>query len=233
MWLSGRLAFSALVMLVTVPASAAAQQCLGLSNSARGYLTYGFEGTDGATGEGLSLGLRFGTGSVQLQRRSLEPVNLVDEMETLQGLGAVPITKQLPLCATVGLGWTGYDDDRVDVFGADADGNFIQRGTAAGPYNRLQVPVGVALGKELQIGSKFAVGGFVNPSLVYEFEKYESFNGSTEQRSGIGLGFTTGLSMSYSRLMLRSTLTSLSSRSYTLNGFNNFPFLSVQLGVKF
>lgn len=233
MRLSGRLILGAVAWTLTLSASAAAQQCLGLSNSARGYFAYGFEGTDGASGEGFTLGLRLGGGSVQLQRRTLEPVNLVDDMETLQGLGAVPVLKQLPLCATAGLGWTGYDDDRVNVFGTDAEGNLIQRGTAAGPYLKLQVPVGLALGKELELSSKFAVGGFVNPSLVYEYEKYESFNGNTETRSGVGLGFTTGLTMSYSRVMLRSTLTSLSSHNYTLNGYNNFPFLSVQLGVKF
>ena len=232
MRLSGRLALCVLTFVSTAT-TAAAQQCLGLSDSARGYFAYGFEGTDGATGEGFTLGLRLGTSSVQLQRRSLEQVNLVDEMETLQGLAAVPINKRLPLCATAGLAWTGYDDDRVTVFGTDAEGNFIQRGLAAGPYTRLQAPVGVALGKELQLASKFAVGGFVNPSLVYEFEKYESFSGATDQRSGVGLGFTAGLSMSYSRVMLRTTLSSLSSHNYTLNGFNNFPFLALQLGVKF
>jgi hypothetical protein len=233
MRLSGRLILSAIAMTLVLSAHAAAQQCLGLSNSARGYFTYGFEGTDGASGDGFTLGLRFGNGSVQLQRRTLEPVNLVDDMETLQGLGAVPVTKTLPLCATLGLGWTGYDDDRINGSGTDVEGNLIQRGTAAGPYTRIQAPLGVALGKELQIGSKFAVGGFVNPSLVYEFERYESFTGTREERSSLNLGFTAGLSMSYSRIMLRSALSSLSSHNYTLNGYNNFPFLSLQLGVKF
>jgi hypothetical protein len=233
MQLSGRTILCAVLSVVTLTAQAAAQQCLGLSNSGRGYFAYGIEGTDGATGEGFTLGLRFGKGSVQLSRRSLEQVNLVEEMETLQGLGAVPISTRLPLCVTAGLVWTGYDDDRVHELGVDAQGNFITRGMAAGPYLRLQAPVGVTLGKEIQIGSKLAVGGFVNPSLVYEFEKYESFTGSTDERSSVNIGFTTGLSLSYSRLMLRSTLTSLSSHNYTLNGFNNFPFLSVQLGVKF
>jgi hypothetical protein len=230
---SGWFALCALMLTLTLAANAAAQECQGLSNSGRGYFAYGFEGTDGATGEGFTLGLRFPSAGIQLQRRSLEQVNLVDEMETLQGLASFPVIKSLPLCVTAGLGWTGYDDDRVNVFGTDAEGNFIQRGTAAGPYMRLQAPVGVSLGKELRLGSKFAVGGFVNPSLVYEFEKYESFSGATDKRSGIGLGFTTGLSVSYSRLLLRSTMSSLSSRTYTLNGFNNFAFLSVQLGVKF
>ena len=233
MRLSGRLTLCALALVLSAVTNAAAQQCLGLSDSARGYFAYGFEGTDGATGEGFTLGLRLGTSSMQLQRRSLEQVNLVDEMETLQGLAAVPVSKSFPLCATAGLAWTGYDDDRVNVFGTDAEGNFIQRGLAAGPYTRLQAPVGVALGKELQLGNKFAVGGFVNPSLVYEFEKYESFSGATDERSGVGLGLTAGLSLSYSRVLLRSTLSSLSSHNYTLNGFNNFPFLSLQLGVKF
>lgn len=214
-------------------AQAAAQQCLGLSDSGRGYFAYGIEGTDGATGEGFTLGLRLGKGSVQLSRRSLEEVNLVEEMETLHGLGAVPVGTRLPLCVTAGLVWTGYDDDRVDELGVDAQGKFITRGTAAGPYLRFQAPVGLSLGKEIQLGSKLALGGFVNPSLVYEFERYESFTGSTDQRSSINIGLTTGLSMSYSRIMLRSTLSSLSSHNYTLNGFNNFPFLSVQLGVKF
>ncbi len=230
---SGRVVFTALALTVLVAANAAAQECQGLSNSARGYFSYGFEGTDGASGEGFSLGLRFGAGSMQLQRRSLEQVNLVEEMESLQGVAAFPLMKRLPLCATAGVTWTGYDDDRINIAGNDAEGKLIQREMAAGQYLRVQVPVGISLGKELQLGSKFAVGGFVNPSLVYEFEKYESFNGATAERGGVGLGFTAGLSVSYSRLLLRSTLSSLSSHNYTLNGFNNFPFLSLQLGVKF
>jgi hypothetical protein len=154
-------------------------------------------------------------------------------METLQGLAAASVMKSLPLCATAGLAWTGYDDDRVNVFGTDAEGNFIERGTAAGPYLRLQLPIGLALGKELKFGGKLAAGGFVNPSLVYEYEKYDSFTGATDERSSVNLGFATGVSLSYGRVLLRSTLSSLSSHSYTLNGYRNFPFLSVQLGVKF
>ena len=230
---SARMATTALVCTLALSARAAAQECLGLSAENKGYFSYGVEGTDGASGEGFTLGLRVGSGSVQLLRRTLEPVNLVDDMETVQGIVAVPLRVRLPLCVTAGFGWTGYDDDRVNVFGNDEEGNLIQRGTAAGPYLRLQAPVGVALGRELRLSSKIAVGGFVNPALVYEYEKYESFNGDTVTRGGLGLGITTGVSASYGRLMLRSTLSSLSSRNYTLNGYNNFPFLSLQLGVKF
>ena len=230
---SARLATTALTLTLVCSAPAAAQQCVGLSSETKGYFSYGFEGTDGATGDGFALGLRVGNSSVHLQRRELEPVNLIDEMETLQGVVAVPLKTRLPLCITAGLGWTGYDDDRVNVFGQDADGNLIQRGSAAGPYLRLQTPVGISLGRELQLSSRIAVGGFVNPALVFEYEKYESFDGSTHQRNGLGLGITTGVSASYRRVMLRSTLSSLSSHNYTLNGYNNFPFLSVQLGVRF
>lgn len=228
-----KLTLATLTLSLALAAPATAQQCLGLSATTRGYVTYGVEGTDGATGKGSTLGLRFGTGMIQLQHRELEPADLIDEMQTLQTLGAFPVRQALPLCVTGAFAWTGYDDDRINSWGADAEGNLIQRGTAAGPYLRIQAPVGVALGKELTVSSRFAVGGFVNPTLVYEYEKYESFDGGTVSRDGIGLGFTTGLSMSFRRLLLRSTLSSLSSRNYTLNGFNNFPFLSVQMGVKF
>jgi hypothetical protein len=230
---SAQLATTALALVVVFAAPAAAQECVGLSRETKGYFSYGFEGTDGATGQGFALGLRVGSSSVHLQRRSLEPVSLIDDMQTVQGVVAVPLKTSLPLCVTGGLTWTGYDDDRANVFGQDEEGNAIQRATAAGPYLRLQTPAGVSLGRELRVSRKIAVGGFVNPSLVYEYERYESFNGNTMKRHGVGLGITTGVSASYGRFMLRSILSSLSSHNYTLNGYNNFPVLSVQLGVRF
>jgi hypothetical protein len=230
---SAQLVTTALALTLVFTARAAAQQCLGMSHDTRGYFSYGVEGTDGASGEGFTIGLRVGSASVHLQRRTLEPASLVDDMETVQGVAAVPLRTALPLCLTAGLGRTGYDDDRVNVFGQDEEGNLIQRGTAAGPYLRLQAPAGIALGRELRLSNRIAVGGFINPALVYEYERYESFNGATATRGGVGLGITTGVSASYGRLMLRSTLSSLSSHNYTLNGYNNFPFLSLQLGVRF
>ena len=224
---------ASITLVITAAVPAAAQQCLGLSSITRGYFAYGVEGTDGATGDGFTLGLRFGERGVQLQRRTLEPVTLLDDMETVQAVGAAPITKQLPLCVTAGFGWTGYDDDRIQSWGSDPNGGFIQRVTSAGPYRRLQAPVGIAFGKEVRFGSKFAAGGFVNPSLVYEHEKYESSRSEIITRGGVGLGFTAGASLSYNRLMLRSALSSLSAHNYTLNGFHNFPHLSLQLGVRF
>ena len=230
---SARLATTALALTVVLSAPAAAQECVGLAPDAKGYIAYGLEGTDGASGDGFSVGVRVRGVGLHLQRRTLEPVNLVDDMQTVQAMVAVPLKTRLPLCVTAGFGWTGYDDDRVDIFGNDADGNLIERGTAAGPYLRLQTPVGVSLGRELRIGKKLGLGGFVNPALVYEYEKYESFDATTVKRDGLGLGITTGGSASYGRVMLRATLASLSSHNYTLNGYNNFPFFSAQLGVRF
>lgn len=230
---SARLATTALALTLVFSARASAQECVGLTPDTKGYFAYGLEGTDGASGDGFSLGVRLGRLGLHLQSRTLEPVSLVDDMETVQGMVAVPLRTRLALCPTAGFGWTGYDDDRVDVFGNDAQGNAIQRGAAAGPYLRLQVPAGVSLGRVLRVGRKLALGGFVNPALVYEYERYESFDASTVTRDGLGLGITTGGSVSYGRVLLRSTLSSLSSHNYTLNGYNNFPFLSVQLGVKF
>lgn len=230
---SARLTAMVLALTGVCAARGFGQECVGLSPDSKGYFAYGLEGTDGASGQGLALGLRLGSSGLHLQRRTLEPGNLVDDMQTVQGVAAVALKTRLPLCVTVGLGWTGYDDDRVDVFGNDAQGNVIQRERAAGAYLRLQAPLGISLGRELHVSQHIAVGGFINPALVYEYERYESFNGSTVTRDGAGLGITTGASVTYRRILLRSTLSSLSSHNYTLNGYNNFPFLSLQVGVTF
>jgi hypothetical protein len=214
---------------------AIAQECLGLSATSRGYFSYGFEGTDGATGEGFTVGVRLGQGALQLQRRTLEPVSVVDDIESVNAQVAWPVTKKLPICVVAGLAWTGYDTDRINSWSTDIEGNVVQSGTAGGPYLRLRVPLGISIGKELKLTKRFSVGGFLNNSLLYDYERFDSAVMDRElKRNGFGVAATGGLSLNYSRLMLRPTFTHFT----TLNGksfdeYNDFPFLSIQLGVRF
>lgn len=230
--------YSASLLIIALFASAGpamAQECLGLSSTSRGYFSYGFEGTDGATGEGFTLGVRLGQGAVQLQRRTLEPASVVDDIESLNAQIAWPITKKLPLCVVTGLAWTGYDTDRINMWSTDGNGNVVQSGTEGGPYLQLRVPLGVSIGKELKLSKRFSVGGFLNNSLLYDYERFDSVSQDRElTRNGFGVAATAGLSLNYSRIMLRPTFTHFS----TLNGrsfdeYNDFPFLSIQLGVRF
>src|SRR5687767_7899501 len=101
-----------------VVGNAAAQECLGISPGTRAYASYGVEGTDGITGQALTVGFRASDFTVQLHGRLMEPNALVltpgggksaRDMKTVQLQLAYPITKKLPLCVFGGLGWTNYD----------------------------------------------------------------------------------------------------------------------------
>ena len=225
---------SALVLVVGVTTTAAAQECVGIPQDTRGYFSYGMEGTDGATGEGFTVGVRLGQGLLQVQRGTLEPVTVVDDIESLHLQGAYPISKKLPVCLTAGFGWTGYDTDRINGWSTDGQGNITHDGTAGGPYLRLRMPVGISLGKEFKVSENTSAVGFVSNSLLYDFERYERPSFGREQRHAFGVAAAVGVTLNYRRIMLRSSLSNFT----TLNGnsvdqYNDFPFMSLQLGIKF
>ena len=227
------LAFAAAVMLVSAT-QVAAQECIGISSTARGYFTYGLEGTDGATGEGFTLGVRVGSGSLQLQRRTLEPSSVIDDIESLQAQVAVPVAKKVPVCIVAGIGWTGYDTGEIFSWSTDGDGNTTQSGRAGGPYMQLRVPVGIAVGKEFKFTQRLAFAPFLSNSFMYDYERFESVQlGRNMHEHGVGMVSAVGFSLSYGRFMLRPSLTNTADLNGSFDRYNDFPFLSVQLGLKF
>jgi hypothetical protein len=221
-------------LILGAAAQAAAQECIGISPTARGYFAYGVEGTDGATGEGFTLGVRIGQAGLQLHRRTLEPVSVADDIESLHAQVAVPLSKKVPLCAIGGIGWTGYDTDRIFSWGTDVDGNTVQTGTAGGPYLQLRAPIGLAIGKELKVTERFRVAGFVSNSVVYDFERVDSHEaGRRLERHSLGFAANLGLSLNYGRIMLRPSLYHFTTLRQSYDQYNDFPFASLQLGVRF
>lgn len=229
-----RIAALAFGLAITISAEAAGQECLGISPGTRGYASFGLEGTDAVTGHAATVGLRLRDVTVQLHGRRLDQgsgsrpdfANSVDHVKTLQLQLAYPITRKVPLCVFGGLGWTGYTLQRVISLPGEPQQNMV------GGYHHLRVPIGISLGKEFQLTENLRLSTFAQNAVMYEFEKY-----SPEQRdfnhNTLGIGMTAGLGLSYGHLMLRSTISNYKAFSDGVGLYNDFPFMSLQLGVKF
>jgi hypothetical protein len=221
--------------LLTAPA-AHAQACVGLPAGGRGQLTYGFEGTDGATGEGLGFAYHTPRAALLVHRRSLEAFTLVDEVRSLDTQGSVPVLRTaVPVCLTLGAGWTGYDNERLESRSSSGrDPGFVtERHRVGGPYRRFRFPVGIAAGREFRPGTGVSLTPFVAPSLVYETESYRPENGTPQERSRLGAGASGGLTLAAGWLVVRSTVSHTATHDRALTGRNNFPTLSVHAGVRF
>lgn len=227
-----RIAALAFGMAVTMSAEVAAQECIGISAGSRGYVSYGVEGTDGVTGEALTVGLRLRDFNVQLHGRSMDPggytfsSGVAGRMRTVQAQISYPLTDKLPLCLFAGLGWTNYKLERSGLFGG------TEPQTESGPFTQLQIPVGISLGKELRLTNNLRVSGFVQNSVLYQFERYESNIGNPDHNT-LGLGMTLGAGISYGPIMLRSTISNHKTLQNSVGLYSDFPYMSLQVGVKF
>lgn len=222
--------------LLFLPAFASAQECVGLPSGARGILTYGFEGTDGATGQGLGFAYQTQRGAMILQHRWLGDFTLVDEMRTtdLQVSARAP-SVALPVCFTAGLQWTSYDNDRREgeSWRADNPGYRTRMIREGGLYQRARIPAGIAIGHEFRLTESVAITPYLAPGLVYERERYDPEPGSRQIRHTIGWRADGGVTASIGWLVLRSTLRETRTRDYALSSQHNFLELTVQAGVRF
>jgi hypothetical protein len=230
---SRRIATLALGLAVTMSAEATAQECLGITAGSRGYFSYGVEGTDGATGETFTVGLRLQDFTMQFQKRTLKPSLMVDDLDRTELQVAYPLARKIPLCIVGGFSWSAYDTDQVFGWGTDENGNTTTHGRAGGPYSQLRVPIGISLGKEFTLTEKFRVATFVQNSVLFEAESGEAFDGTRIHQKTLGLGVTAGLNASYGRLLLRSTISNTRMLDSSLGFYNDYPYMSLQLGVKF
>lgn len=223
-----KIAALAFGMAVTISAEAAAQECLGITAGSRGYASYGVEGTDGVTGQAATVGLRLSDFNVQLHARVMDPggrtfsSGVNGRMHTVELQVARPITKKLPLCLFSGLGWTGYD---LEHFSAGE--------TSSGGYTQLRVPLGISLGKEFKLTENLGVSTFVQNAALYQFERFDPSDVRASSQSTLGIGMTAGLGLTYGRLMLRSTISNYKTLSSPVGLYNDFPYMSLQVGVKF
>lgn len=220
--------------LLAAASSALAQACVGLP-SGRGLLAVGFEGTDGATGEGLTFAYQAPRVSVLLQRRSLDGFTLVDDLRTSEVQVSTPLPA-LPVCLVAGARWTAYDNDRHEGQSwSAADPRYrTERYRMGGPYRRMRVPVGVGLGREFRLGEGVSLVPFIQPALVWEHERYAPEQDGPEQtRSAWGLGGSGGVTAAFGWLVVRTAVTHAATHDRALSSQNNWPELSAQVGVRF
>lgn len=223
------------VALAVAPAGALAQECVGLPQGGRGLLAVGFEGTDGATGLGLSFAYQTPRGGVLLQQRSLEDWTIVDDLRTGEAQLNVRLpASSVPVCVTVGTQRSAYDTDRLESESWDGrePGYKTERHRLGGPYRRLRVPLGVSVGREFRLRT-LSVTPFVAPAAVFERERIVPETGSEQRRSGWGWAMSGGFTAAVDWLVLRSSVSHTATHDYALSGKHNGPVLSVHAGVRF
>lgn len=221
--------------LCLVAAPTAAQQCAGIPSGGHGFLTYGFEGTDGATGDGISFAYRTSHGALLVQRRSLDGFTLVDDLGSVEAQTSFRVpTARLPLCLVAGVNWTAYDNEREESrsWTAGDPGYVIERHRIGGPYHRLQIPVGVGIGEEFQLGA-VSLTPFFAPALVYETETYRPEDAAEQERRDWGWGAKGGVAATVGWLVVRTTVSHTATHEYALSSQHNFPMLSLHVGVGF
>jgi hypothetical protein len=213
--------------------AAAAQQCVGIPSQGNGFLTYGFEGTDGATGDGVSFAYGTPNAAVLLQRRSMDGFTLVDDLASTEAQLSIRLPAiGLPVCLVAGGQWTAYDNEREQSRSWTDPGYVDQRNRIGGPYERVRVPVGISAGEEFRVG-RVALAPFVTPTLVYESETYRPFDGGAQRRTDWGYGVSGGVTATVGWLVVRPTLSHVSTHEYALSSQHNWPIASLQLGVRF
>lgn len=230
-----RLSTSASVLaLLGVALPAAAQECVGLP-SGRGILSLGFEGTDGATGQGVSFAWQTPGASLQLQHRSLDAFAQDDEISTSEVQGAVRIPRiRLPLCITAGAQWTDYEySQHAGSSWSNTDATRTESYRVLGGYQRLRVPVGISLGRELNVGRGVSLVPHLQATAVLEHERLTPAGAAPQTRLGVGWGVNTGLAVAKDWLVVRANLGHTSTYDRALSSRNNFPGVSLHLGVRF
>lgn len=228
--------FLAALAVLIVPSVASAQECVGLPGGGRGVLTYGFEGTDGATGQGLGFAFQTQRAAIILQHRWLDDVSLLDTRRTTDvQVSMRPSSLRMPVCVTGGLQWTSYDSDRVvsQRWNSDDPAYSTMQLRVGGPYQRARIPVGLAFGREFELGGSVSVTPFLAPGLVYEHETYRPETGSKQVRRTLGWRADGGITGRIGWLVFRSIVRQTRTQDYTLSSQHNFMELTVQAGVRF
>jgi hypothetical protein len=212
-----------------------AQECVGLPGG-RGTLSFGLEGTDGASGPGVAFSYQTPGTSLQLQHRSLDAFAQDDEISTSEVQTAVRLARfRLPVCVTAGAQWTDYDyTSHESTEWSQTDPEYrIERHRIGGGYQRLRVPVGISLGREFNVGRGISLVPYIQPTVVFERERLTPAGDAPQTRMGMGLGLNTGLAVAKDWFVLRANLTHTSAYERALSPRNNFAGLSVHAGVRF
>lgn len=225
----------ALALLLAIPAAASAQRCLGLPGD-DGSFTYGFEGTDGAEGEGFALSVRKGALAAGIARSSLEMFTFAEPARTWELRGSVALKEGgIDVCAVTGARTTGYLVDRHFSTRRDPDtGHDLEEHRVEGEYARLRVPLGLGFGGEFRVRDGLGVIPFLTTDLLYQQERLESSSEQTRRtRSNVTVGGSAGLTLRAHRFLLRTVVHHVLAPDETLSGRTTFPGISAHLGISF
>lgn len=229
-------ASASVLALLGAARPAAAQECVGLP-SGRGVLSLGVEGTDGASGQGVAFAYQTPNASLQLQHRSLDAFAQDDEISTSEVQAAVRLRRaRLPICITAGAQWTDYEysEHAGSGYSQTEPGVRTDSYRVIGGYQRLRVPVGVSVGREFDLGRGWSVVPYLQGTVVWERERMAFASGFPPQkRLGLGWGVNGGLAVAKDWLVVRASLTHTETFERALSSRNNFPGVSLHLGVRF
>jgi hypothetical protein len=226
-----------LALAVAAAQTVSAQECIGLPSQGRGTLTYGFEGTDGATGSGLAFAFHGKTSAIVVEHQSLDGFTMVDRMRTLSVLASRRLPAGgVPKCLVAGANWTSYSNDRNErsSWYANDPGYITERIRIGGGYRRLRVPAGVAFGKAYDVRGRFSIIPHFAGTLVGEYEENDSTDTQpARSRFSPGIGLEGGITFATSWLVIRSTVSHTRTHAYALSSRHNYPELALHAGVIF
>lgn len=228
-----RISASASVLaLLGLALPAGAQECVGLP-SGRGILSLGLEGTDGASGPGVSFAYQTPGASLQLGHRSLDAFAQDDEISETEAQAAVRLPRvRLPLCVTAGAQWTDYEYS--EHAGTQYNpGMRTESYRVLGGYQRLRVPVGLSVGREFNVGRGVSLVPYLQGSVVWERERLTPAGDPAQTRLGLGWGANAGVAIAKDWFVVRANLGHVETHDRTLSNRNNFAGLSVHFGVRF
>lgn len=227
-------AFAILASTLLISAPAAAQSCFGMPAGA-GVFSWGFRGTDGATGTGFLVGTEREGFGVMGGLASMEMWAYGDEAR----LAELRVSRRhtpgpVAVCTFTGFERTSYTIDRHFMTRYDPDlDETIEHHRIEGEFARIRLPVGMAVGREFRQGRTLGVIPHVAAALIYEHERVIAPEGGATRRGILALGATAGLTVRVGSVFVRSTLEHLTTHDNALSGRNNFPVLSLDLGVIF
>lgn len=226
---------AAVLAVLGAPLPAAAQECVGLPGG-RGVLSLGLEGTDGASGPGVSFAYQTPGASLQLQHRSLDAFAQDDEISSSEVQTAVRLPRfRLPLCVTAGAEWTDYEysEHEGTLYTGSGPGIRTESYRVVGGYQRLRVPVGLGVGREFNLGRGVSLVPYLQGTVVWERERMTPAGEAPQKRLGLGWGVNGGLAVARDWFVARASLTHTETYDRALSSRNNFPGLSVHFGVRF
>lgn len=202
-----------------------AQECIGLPVQ-RASLSFGLEGTDGASGGSAGVMIRSGSVHLGLTHASLDKFAQVDHIANTGLQVAWRWTGGAEVCGVAAADWTRYED------GPGVQSTAVEY-VSTGDYTRIRTPLGISVGHELWEGHRVGVTPFLTLAMVYDYERMRLAAGGVDTRGSFGPGTTFGFTTRFGRVLLRSQVANAWTEDRALSNHNNHWNLLLHLGWAF